>query len=222
MSTVNELRAALEAPFPPEDIYQRQGAGGKMLSYISGTNVIMRVQEHCEDWSWEITETRTESTYSRDGEIIPVFVVMGRLTIVPLGTRSGIGVAVISPGAGEDVLKGAGTDAFKNAAKLFGVGMQLYTDDTAGAGSASGGGYSGGGNRGGKATEPQQKFVRDLMNALSLSRDDLNTRFATLLNGTTIATAEDLTFDQAKAIITALKDERDAKGGHGQTQSMRG
>lgn len=125
---LDAILASLAEPFPPQDIYQRAGSGGKQLSYISGTNVIARLQNTVIDWSFEITETRMEQTVDRNGEITPIFTVIGKISIPGLGSRAGIGVAAITPGSGEDAYKGAATDCLKKCASLFGVGFHLYEE----------------------------------------------------------------------------------------------
>ncbi len=52
-----------------------------------------------------------------------------RLELPGLGSREHIGVQVIDANAGEDIAKGAVTDALKKAATLFGVAIELYGDD---------------------------------------------------------------------------------------------
>jgi hypothetical protein len=51
------------------------------------------------------------------------------LTIPGLGTREHIGVQAVEERGGEDLVKGAITDALKKAATLFGVGLELYGPD---------------------------------------------------------------------------------------------
>jgi len=50
-----------------------------------------------------------------------VYVVTGELEIPGLGARQAQGVQAIDPGSGEDLLKGASSDALKKCATLFGV-----------------------------------------------------------------------------------------------------
>jgi hypothetical protein len=52
-----------------------------------------------------------------------------RLTLPGCGSREHIGVQVIRERDGEDMYKGAITDALKKAATLFGVGLELYEDE---------------------------------------------------------------------------------------------
>ena len=45
-------------PFPPTLIKQRQGQGGKTLSYVETHAVIARLNEGCDAWSFELVEHR--------------------------------------------------------------------------------------------------------------------------------------------------------------------
>ena len=113
----------LTRPFASEQIKQRQGQGGKMLSYVETHAVIARLNEACDDgWSYEIVEHVV-----LDEEVV----VVAKLTadgIVKMAfggssiTRDREGRAV----AVADDLKAAGSDALKKAASLLGVALHLY------------------------------------------------------------------------------------------------
>ena len=124
--TAQEIKAGLEAPFEAWQIKERQGAYGKALSYIDGPTVYRRLNDATNRWDFVIDRSYFDDMYNKQGEISKVMVVEGHLTIPELGTRAGTGVQVLSPGSGEDMYKGARTDAIKNAASLFGVGLDLY------------------------------------------------------------------------------------------------
>lgn len=128
VKSVDTIREMLEAPFAPEMIRQRQGANGMMLSYVDGATVFRRLNEACNQWSFETDDMRIEEMYTRNGEVERVMVVTGHLIIPELGKRPGTGVQVIKPGGGEDQFKAAQTDAIKKAATLFGVALHLYED----------------------------------------------------------------------------------------------
>ena len=49
-------KEVLTRPFPPELIRQRQGQGGKMLSYVETHAVIARLNEGCDAWNFTIGE----------------------------------------------------------------------------------------------------------------------------------------------------------------------
>jgi hypothetical protein len=118
-----ELIASLSTPFPDHAIEQRQGGGGKMLSYVATETVIRRLNAVCPSWSFEIT-SHFMSHMNHD-----ILIVFGQMTIPPLGTRSGTGVQLIQDRSGEDIYKGAASDCLKKCATLFGVGLHLYGPD---------------------------------------------------------------------------------------------
>lgn len=112
----------LTRPFPPELVKQRQGQGGKMLSYVETHAVIARLNEGCDAWSFEVVEHQV-----LEEEVI----VIGRLvadgvTKVAFGgsaiTRDRDGRAV----SVADDAKSAASDALKKAASLLGVALELY------------------------------------------------------------------------------------------------
>lgn len=126
-------------PFPQTAIERKDG-----MAYISHDTIRMRVIEATDnnfDWITDAPEYRTDGVVKPrqvkengkpTGEIFTpqVMIVTGRLTIPGLGTRIGIGVQTLERGSGEDMYKGAESDAFKRAAMSFGVALkQLYTDD---------------------------------------------------------------------------------------------
>lgn len=132
-----ELLAGLGKAFPPQAVKQRQGGGNRMLSYISGDTVIRRLNDVAKSWDFRIVSSEWTTMRQRGAEV-PMFMVTGELTIPGLGTRSGIGVQMINDNGGEDLVKGAQTDALKKAAVSFGVGIELYGPDLeAGASSPS-------------------------------------------------------------------------------------
>jgi hypothetical protein len=114
-----EILERLGTPFPESAIKQRSG-GGKMLSYVETHTVIRRLNSVAKTWDWEIksVEWRNE-----------LCIVVGTLTIPGLGSRSGIGVQRVTEKSGEDLVKGASSDALKKCATLFGIGLELYGPD---------------------------------------------------------------------------------------------
>jgi recombination DNA repair RAD52 pathway protein len=113
-------KTKLQQPFPKSAIRQRQGGGGRMLDYIEGHTVIHRLNEVCDSWDFAIVREWQE------GNLLKAHV---RLTLPGLGSREHIGVQKVSDNGGEDLHKGAVTDALKKAATLFGVGLELYGPD---------------------------------------------------------------------------------------------
>jgi hypothetical protein len=131
VSDNDRLRHALEAPFPDHAIKQRQGGGNSRFSYIEGFTIIRRLNEATGGtWDWAIKsfEFRPLSP-TKMGKDQSLVVVTGELTIPGLGTRAGVGVQKVSEDGGEDLVKGASTDALKKAATLFGVALDLYGPD---------------------------------------------------------------------------------------------
>ena len=111
----------LTKPFGPESLEQRKGAGNKMFTYVATHAVISRLNRACA-FCWDFHVLRHEWV----GDVLMCY---GELTIPGLGTRGGYGVQKYTAGSGEDLLKGASSDALKKAATQFGVGLELYGED---------------------------------------------------------------------------------------------
>lgn len=119
-------RTLLEAPFPPEQIRQREGKAGQILDYVEGSAVIQRLNEALEGaWSFEIVEYHVHQEL---GEVL----VLGRLIAEGLvktqfgSSKLTLHRETIEPVCLGDDLKAAATDALKKAATLLGVGLYLY------------------------------------------------------------------------------------------------
>lgn len=119
--SATDIVKKLSDPFPPQALRQREGQGGKRFTYVEGQTVIRRLNEATEG-RWDMRIVNTE--WRADLLIVTV-----ELTIPGLGSRQHIGVQRVSERGGEDLLKGAVTDAMKKAATLFGVGIDLYGAD---------------------------------------------------------------------------------------------
>lgn len=113
---------ALAAPFAPEDILSRDGPGGRRLAYVSGEKVVRRLLEAAPDFTWEILSV----AHTEDARGKKLWQVRGRLSIPGLGSRDGIGTQLDET---EDSVKGAAKDALKVAASLFGVALDLYSQE---------------------------------------------------------------------------------------------
>ena len=150
---MREILKALADPFPPDKIKQRKGAGGMVLDYIEGHEVIRRLNECCPDWSFTIVSAerfnRTEKRFDKKQgqqvvvEVVEV-VVHGKLDLgLPSDTDDGLISAVTheeygSSDAAEsfdpeekgmtlgDAYKSAATDSLKKCATHPGVGLHLY------------------------------------------------------------------------------------------------
>lgn len=109
-------------PFPPELIKQRQGQGGKTLSYVETHAVIARLNDGCDAWSFEIVEHQV-----LEEEVV----VVAKLTADGVVKMSFGGSAITRDREGRPVsiaddAKAAGSDALKKAASLLGVALELY------------------------------------------------------------------------------------------------
>jgi hypothetical protein len=126
----------LTKPFPRDALMTRT-VQGKGFTYVQGHSVINRLNAatgNC--WDFEILDTQTREVeiaakpeYNKPGRIDLLITARVRLTLPGLGSREHVGVQMVSPGSGEDLVKGAVTDALKKAASLFGVGIELYGED---------------------------------------------------------------------------------------------
>lgn len=118
-------RDVLCRPFPPELIKQRQGQGGKMLSYLETHVVIARLNEGCDAWSFEVVQHQMV-----EDEVI----VVGKLIADGIVKMAFGGATVTRDRDGRivdlgDTHKAAASDAIKKAASLLGVGLELYAGD---------------------------------------------------------------------------------------------
>lgn len=112
----------LTRPFPPELVKQRQGQGGKVLSYVETHAVIARLNEGCDAWSFEVVEHQI-----LDEEVI----VIGKLVADGVTKMAFGGSAITRDRDGRavsiaDDAKSAASDAIKKAASLLGVALELY------------------------------------------------------------------------------------------------
>lgn len=129
--TAEEITRELTKPFPREAIKQREGGRGTMLSYVEGETVIRRlIAATGNRFETRIIgiEAKPAGT-TRSGSPQTLLVATVELCIPGLGCRQHIGVQLTSESGGEDLAKGAVTDAIKKAATLFGVGLELYGPD---------------------------------------------------------------------------------------------
>lgn len=119
--TPDQMLSALGKAFPRNAVKQRQGGGGRMFDYVETHTVIHRLNSATNgEWSFYVKDVQWRSD---------LLIVLGELTIPGLGTRSGFGVQKVSDRGGEDLVKGASSDALKKAATLFGVALELYGSD---------------------------------------------------------------------------------------------
>ena len=125
--TFENCYAIAAAPF--DKTYQRQIAGGRSMTYITGEQARSRLTEaYGHDWDWEIDSPI---------QITPTDVIVtGRLTVrlddYASVIKAGVGSARVKFTKSGDVMdlgndaKAAETSAFKRAAVQLGVGAYLY------------------------------------------------------------------------------------------------
>jgi hypothetical protein len=117
MNKNSDILAALTAPFPPEVIKHRVGAGGKDLTWVDARTVAARLDEVLGISAWDFAVEPVGETST----------VVGILTLrFPDGAvarRQDFGYE--TGGSGES-LKEASSDALRRCASLFGVARYLY------------------------------------------------------------------------------------------------
>ncbi len=130
--TAEEILELLGRRFRPEVVQQRK-IGGRQVAYVPVAAVIERLNRACNTWNFRIVSRQTDvmllnrwnaETRKSEPREVPVSVVIGELEIPELGARQAMGVQALDDGSGEDLLKGAGSDALKKAASMFGVSFE--------------------------------------------------------------------------------------------------
>jgi len=194
-------------PFPPEAIKQREGQGGKMLSYLETHIVIERLNEGCDAWSFEVVNHHVYDT-----EVV----VVGKLTADGVTKMAFGGSAITVNHAGAvvsvaDDLKAAASDALKKCATLLGVGLELYarrsaTGQPTGArpdhnGSGQPRPPSGNAQADKPATENQVSAIIGICKRKSVSREHLASM---LVQRTGKQRVKELTRREASALISEL------------------
>lgn len=122
----------LTRPFERAAIEQRDGGGGRVFDYIAAETCIRRLNEATHNhWSFRVipeTIQWIDGGTDRNGNPEQILFVLGELTIPGLGSRQGFGVqrTKLPVQNGEDMLKGAASDALKKCSTLFGVALELY------------------------------------------------------------------------------------------------
>lgn len=211
---LDDVSAALLEPFLPNAIQTHPYKGWK---YVAAPTVIRRLINatgNMFDWTiknveykqYGKTELKEDGSGGHERTLI---IVRGELTIYGLGTRSGVGVQVVtSETGGEDLWKGADADAFKNAAKNFGVALDLYGPD-----------YEAGEidvDQPRFAQQSQPRFVqdaqasdkqRDFIKSLQAALHMQNSEMLALTGGTKL---DELNKHQASALIERLQGMKPA------------
>lgn len=134
-----EMMAALRKPFPPEALEIKDMGGGKKFTYVAHHAVNRRLLDVTNgNISFEIiSDKQMPWGKSSKGSEMILHKVIGRLTLrsqTQAGdwtfiSADGTGVQIIYVGTGEDMWKGAESDALKKAASKMGVGLDLYGTD---------------------------------------------------------------------------------------------
>lgn len=151
------IKDKIVTPIPEYLIKEREGGGGKKLSYISGSTVTDMLNNYFGyAWNWTVKQfwiqesqpaynKYVNGSYQKDPNnwVLesqgPVAHVLGTLTIQVKNNEGRI-VTISKDGFGsksvigkqneqESVFKAAGTDALKKAASLLGIGLELYRDE---------------------------------------------------------------------------------------------
>ncbi|GMV15893.1 MAG: hypothetical protein AMXMBFR56_41170 [Polyangiaceae bacterium] len=113
----------LTRPFRAEQIRQRKGHHGQMLSYVDVAAVIERLNETFEhEWSFEVLHHELQQ-----GEVI----VLGKLTAGGIVKTAFGGSGITTDKVGDvlsvaDDLKAASSDSLKKCASLLGIALELY------------------------------------------------------------------------------------------------
>lgn len=129
MTNEEEVRA-LRRPFPPSLVEKKPGQGGKSIDYVAGDRYIERLLDVLgTSWSWKILEWKILESPA-------MVVVRGRLTVDDEHrdgmdyhpVQSSRATGEISADAVGNALKSADTGALVRAARLLGVGLELWRD----------------------------------------------------------------------------------------------
>lgn len=126
-----EITKVLTRKFPAEAIKQRKGGMGSTFDYIEGQTAVRRMIEATgNQYSFQILDKEiTDWGKTSKGDPQMLITVHARLTINGLGFRENYGVQLVNVKGGEDLFKGAATDAFKRCAMMFGMALDLYGKD---------------------------------------------------------------------------------------------
>lgn len=123
------VAAALTAPFPESDIETKPGKGGTKLRYVKAPAIIRRLNAVAGPGNWSVDVAVADA---ETGAVRTALTVLG-VTMADFGDsnnpKSG------DKGVGAQVFKEAASDGLKRAARLFGIGLELWES---GAGTGAG------------------------------------------------------------------------------------
>lgn len=159
------LYKAFEKEFDSDSVRSRKVRGGKTIRYVPAPPIIRRLNEIAPDWQFEVDFVSSimvkETRYDRDNKPYDVeynqIAVVGKLTIEGV-TRQQFGSGDDDGATYGEGLKGAGTDALKKCASLFGIALYLYEEDENPRPDNGGGGRRG--NPDQKASDKQRAMLR--------------------------------------------------------------
>jgi recombination DNA repair RAD52 pathway protein len=122
-----EIIADLGKSFPKSAVKKHPKKG---FDYIEGHTVINRLNAATDNcWDFEVKSLQFDPVgVDKNGQPITKVLAHVAITIDGLGRREHIGVQTVYV-SGEDLVKGAITDALKKCATLFGPGLELYGSD---------------------------------------------------------------------------------------------
>lgn len=134
--SIEQIEKDLDDKIPRSAVSERDGGGGRRLSYLEGHYVIDRLNKVFGPlrWAKEITDVRQITNKTSRGEF-PAYLVKVRLTVgfgesgVVVKEAYGYGSDKSSQNAHELAIKEAVTDALKVAAKDLGMSMGLALYD---------------------------------------------------------------------------------------------
>jgi len=202
-------RELLDKPFTRDQIRQRPGAFGQTLDYVSGHDVIARLNDCFNaEWSFEVI-----SRDILDDEVI----VLGKLCAEGVtkvqfgGSRITRDKETGQPTNLSDALKSSATDALKKCASLLGVGLHLYDKeepscDKAGTENINSASSHHGTNNitGTRISTKQHSYILKLAKNQSATKRELND-YCKLTFGIVV---DHLNRDQASQLIDDLVNDR--------------
>jgi hypothetical protein len=204
-------RTLLEHPFERELVKTRRGPFGKELAFVEVSEYIRRLNEVFNgSWSYQILRWDI-----RDSEVI----VHGRLVAGDI-TKEAFGGSTITTSreTGEvigvaDDLKSASSDCLKRAARLLGVGLHLYSDDTSATANGDNGHRRSKGNGNGarrdRLTQKQLSAIWGMGRSLGLNADQIRQRSVDTFG----VVPEHLGKADASSFISTLGEQLNGGGG---------
>ena len=202
-------RDILDKPFTKGQIKQRLGAFGQVLDYVSGFDVITRLN-NCFDakWSFEVV-----SHDIHDDEVI----VLGKLCADGVTKVQFGGSRIVKdketgePSNLSDALKSSATDSLKKCASLLGIGLHLYDKEEPGSDQAGSGNnktaasqHSTNNITGARISAKQHSYILKLTKEQSATKRELND-YCKLTFGIVV---DHLNREQASQLIDDLVNSR--------------